>query len=141
MEPSAKGGWNEARRRPFTVIPLDSQDKTEAYDIFRRPKGHLHWTDPDRKPVAGLEIYRPRGEEEAGPAIADIAARMAPDGAREIGAAGVIAAASDWPGYLTVLPGVSQGSTKPVSGCPAGPAWAGTCRGGAPLRQSWRRIG
>jgi hypothetical protein len=41
----------------------------------------FRWTDPDKGPVAGLEISR-RGGEEAGPAIAEIAERMAPGHAR-----------------------------------------------------------
>lgn len=49
----------------------------------------FRWTHPDKKPIAGIEISRPCGEE-AEPAIAEIAARMAPDAAREIEAAGVI---------------------------------------------------
>jgi hypothetical protein len=94
-EPSAKAGWSEATRsaRAFAVHQFDSHDKTETYEIFRHPRGGrrdvFRWTDPDKKPVAELVIYRPGGEE-AGPAIADIAARMVPDSAREIEAAGVI---------------------------------------------------
>ena len=43
------------------------------------------------KPVAELEIYRPGAEfDQSGPAIAEIAQRMDPEGGRELEAAGII---------------------------------------------------
>ena len=96
-EPTIKGGWNLAERpaRAFAVSQANLHDKTEAYEIFRHPEGGhkdiFHWTGADKKPVAEREIYRPGGEfHHAGPATADIAARIDPDGARQLDAAGVI---------------------------------------------------
>ena len=71
------------------------QDKTGIYEIFRHPAGGrrdvFRWNGADKRPVAELEIYRPGGElNQSGPAIADIAARMDPDGMRELEAAGII---------------------------------------------------
>jgi hypothetical protein len=107
MDPSAKdasfkhapfkGAWSLADRssRAFAVSQFDPHDKTEAYEIFRHPLGGrrdiFHWSGADKKPVAELEIYRPGGElSHEGPAIAEIAARMGPGGARELEAAGLI---------------------------------------------------
>ena len=69
--------------------------KTEAYEIFRHPDGGrkdvFRWAAEGEKPIAELEIYRPGGElSQSGPPVADIAARMDPDGMRELQAAGVI---------------------------------------------------
>jgi hypothetical protein len=99
-EASVKAGWSVATRShpAFAVSQLDLPEKTEAYEIRRHPEGGrkdiLRWTVPDgqqgHKPVAELEIYRRGGElSESGPA-ADIAARMDPDGLRELEAAGII---------------------------------------------------
>jgi hypothetical protein len=99
-EASVKAGWSVATRShpAFAVSQLDLPEKTETYEILRHPEGGrkdiLRWTLPDRKqghkPVAELEIYRPGGEPgESGP-VADVAARMDPDGLRELEAAGII---------------------------------------------------
>jgi hypothetical protein len=97
MEADARGSWNLSSRSSsaFAISKLDSQDKTEAYQIFRHPEGGrkdlFRWTSQDKKPVAELEIYRPGGElNQSGPAIAEIAARMDPGGMRELEAAGII---------------------------------------------------
>ena len=97
MEPPAKGSWSVASRATpaFAISRFDSQDKTEAYAIFRHPEGgrkHLfRWTAPGQKPISELEIYRPGRElNEAASAIAEIAARMGPEGTRELEAAGII---------------------------------------------------
>jgi hypothetical protein len=94
IDPSTKAVWSLAERssRAFTVSP---HDKTETYEIFRHPQGGrrdvFHWSGADKKPAAELEIYRPGGElSHDGPAIAEIAARMAPGGVRELEAAGLI---------------------------------------------------
>ena len=96
-EPAAKGEWSAASRsvRAFAVSQFDSHDKTETYEMFRHPQGGrkdvFRWTDADQKVVAELEIYRPGAEvDRAGPAIAGIAVRMDPVGARELEAFGVI---------------------------------------------------
>ena len=94
---SFKGAWSLADRssRAFAVSQLNSHDKTETYEIFRHPQGGrrdvFQWSGADQRPVAELEIYRPGGElGHAGPAIAEIAARMDPGGLRELEAAGLI---------------------------------------------------
>ena len=96
-EPPAKASWGLAdRSQPaFAVSQFDLHDKTEAYEIFRHPLGGrrdvIRWAKPGEKPVAELEIYRPGAEfSQSGPAYVGIAARMQPDGARELEAAGVI---------------------------------------------------
>jgi hypothetical protein len=96
-ETSAKPGWNLATRSypAFAVSQFDLPGKTETYEIFRHPAGGrkdvFRWSAAGEKPVAELEIYR-AGDESAqsGPAIAEIAARMDPEGMRELEAAGVI---------------------------------------------------
>jgi len=97
LEPSAKVSWSlAARSHPaFAVSQLNLLGKTEAYEIFRHPEGGrkdvFRWAGLGEKPVAELEIYRPGGEfSQSGPAIAEIAARMDPEGMRELEAAGVI---------------------------------------------------
>ena len=97
MEPSSKAGWSVAGRSSpaFAVSQFDSPGKTEAYEIFRHPDGGrkdvLRWATQGENPVAELEIYRPGGElSQSGPQVADIAARMDPDGVRELQAAGLI---------------------------------------------------
>ncbi|MBR1141854.1 hypothetical protein [Bradyrhizobium sp. AUGA SZCCT0431] len=91
---SLKDAWSLVDRssRAFAVSQFDPHDKTEAYEIFRHPKGGrrdvFQWRGADKKPVAELEIYRPGGElGHAGPAIAEIAARMDPG---DLEAAGLI---------------------------------------------------
>jgi hypothetical protein len=96
-DPTAKSAWNvAARSQPaFTVSQFDLAGKTETYEILRHPDGGrkdvLHWAAQGEKPIAEIEIYRPGGElSQSGPPIAEIAARMDPDGMRELQAAGVI---------------------------------------------------
>lgn len=96
-EASLKDAWSLVDRssRALAVSQFDPHDKTEAYEIFRHPQGGrrdvFRWRGADKKPVAELEIYRPGGElSHAGPAIAEIAARMDPGGLRELEAAGLI---------------------------------------------------
>jgi len=97
VEPAAKAGWSLATRSypAFAVSQFDLYGKTETYEIFRHPEGGrkdvLRWAAQGEKPVAELEIYRPGGESSgSGPAIAEIAARMDPEGRRELETAGVI---------------------------------------------------
>lgn len=94
---SFKDAWSLADRssRAFAVSQFDPHDKTEAYEIFRHPQGGrrdvFQWNGADKKPVAELDIYRPGRElNHAGPAIAEIAARLDPGGVRELEAAGLI---------------------------------------------------
>src|SRR3954452_107363 len=96
-DPAAKPSWSIASRwyPGFAVSQFDPSGKTEAYEILRHPDGGrkdvFRWAAQGEKPVAELEIYRPGGElSRSGPPIADIAARMDPEGVRELQAAGVI---------------------------------------------------
>jgi hypothetical protein len=97
VEPSEKAGWSLATRSypAFAVSQFDLPGKTEAYEIFRHPEGGrkdiFRWASPGEKPVAELEMYRPGGESSrSGPGPADIAARIDPEGPRELEAAGLI---------------------------------------------------
>jgi hypothetical protein len=94
IEPTAKPGWSVASRShpAFAVSQFNFPEKTETYEILRRPEGGrkdvIRWAGSDEKPVAELEIYRASGEfSQSGPAVADIAARM---GASELETAGLI---------------------------------------------------
>jgi hypothetical protein len=96
-DPTAKSAWSAAARSypAFAVSQFDLSGKTEAYEILRHPDGGrkdvLRWAAQGEKPIAELQIYRPgRESSQAGPPIAEIAARMDPDGMRELQAAGVI---------------------------------------------------
>jgi len=96
-EPAAKAGWSQALRShpAFAFSQTDLLEKTETYEIFRHPEGGrkdvIRWSAQGDRPVAELEIYRPGGEiAQSGPAFADIAARMDPEGAGELEAAGII---------------------------------------------------
>jgi len=96
-EPAERPGFALAQRsRPaFAVSSTGSPDKSEAYEIFRHPEGGrkdiFHWGDPGEKPVAELEIYRLGGEiDPSQPQTSDLAARIAPEGPRELETAGVI---------------------------------------------------
>ena len=96
-EPAARPGWNRAPRShpAFAFGQFDSSGKTGTYEIFRHPEGGrkdvFRWAGSGEKPVAEVEIYRPGGESsQTGPAIAEIAAPMDPEGVRELEAAGVI---------------------------------------------------
>jgi hypothetical protein len=95
--PSATAAWSPATRSypAFAVSQSESVEKTASYEIFRHPGGGrkdiLRWAAPGEKPVAELEIYRPGDElSESGPALADLADRMDPNGARELESAGII---------------------------------------------------
>jgi hypothetical protein len=96
MEPVAKSWTQAGRSAPaFAVSQADTRDKTETYEVLRHPQGGrkdvFRWTDQDGKPITELEIYRPgREDSETGPAIAEIAARVDPDGPRNLEAAGII---------------------------------------------------
>jgi hypothetical protein len=94
---AAKSAWSLASRSnpAFAVSQFDLYGKTEAYEILRHPDGGrkdvLRWAAQGEKPIAEIEIYRPGRElSQTGPPIAEIAARMDPDGTRELQAAGVI---------------------------------------------------
>jgi hypothetical protein len=96
-DPAAKSAWSLAGRAypAFAVSQFDLPGKTEAYEIFRHPDGGrkdvFRWAAQGEAPVAELEIYRPGGEvSQSGPPIAEIAAKMDPDGVRELQAAGLI---------------------------------------------------
>jgi hypothetical protein len=98
LEPAAKAGWSVAARSypAFAVSQVDSGGRIETYEILRHPDGGrkdvLRWAaSPDEKPIAELELYRAGAElSQAGPPAAEIAARMDPDGIREIAGEGVI---------------------------------------------------
>jgi hypothetical protein len=98
LEPAAQVGWTAAARSypAFAVSQVDSSGKIATYEIFRHPDGGrrdvLRWAaSPGEKPVAELELYRPGAElGQFGPPAAEIAARMDPDGTRQIAGAGVI---------------------------------------------------
>jgi hypothetical protein len=96
-DPAARSAWGLAVRAypAFAVSQFDSSGKTETYEIRRHPDGGrkdvFRWAAQGQAPVAELEIYRPGDElSQSGPPIAEIAARMDPDGMRELQAAGVI---------------------------------------------------
>lgn len=79
----------------FVVSQLDFPNMTAVYDVLRHPAGGrkdvLHWTGPTDAVVTELEIYRPGAEASQGvPPLAELAARMDPDGTREVQTAGVI---------------------------------------------------
>jgi hypothetical protein len=59
----------------FAVGQHDSNDKTEAYELFgtllAAVRDVVRWTDANRRPAAELEIYRPGAElNQAGRAAA-----------------------------------------------------------------------
>jgi hypothetical protein len=94
---AARSTWNVAARAypAFSVSQFDLPGKTETYEILRHPEGGrkdvFRWAAQGERTIAELEIYRPGGELSlSGPPIADIAARMDPDGMHELQAAGVI---------------------------------------------------
>jgi hypothetical protein len=96
-EPAAKPGWSVASRShpAFAVSQFNFPGKTETYEILRHPEGGrkdvIRWAAAGEKPTAELEIYRPGGEwGRSGPAVAEIAGRMDPEGMRAPEAAGVI---------------------------------------------------
>lgn len=98
LEPSAKAGWNMADRSypAFAVSQFDSIVKTETYEIFRHPAGGrkdiIRWAaTATEKPIAELELYRPGAElGQTRPPADEIAARMDPDGMRQIAGEGIV---------------------------------------------------
>jgi hypothetical protein len=97
IAPAATAVWSPATRSypAFAVSQPESFEKTASYEILRHPGGGrkdvLRWAAAAEKPVAELEIYRPGDESsESGPALAELADRMDPNGARELEAAGII---------------------------------------------------
>ena len=65
MAPSERVGWTVATRSApaFAVGQFIFPGKTEVYEISRHPEGGrkdvFHWSGPNSKPVAELELYRP----------------------------------------------------------------------------------
>ena len=97
MEPPARAVWSPATRSypAFAISQPESFEKTASYEILRHPGGGrkdiLRWAAATETPIAELEIYRPGDElSESGPALAELADRMDPNGARELETAGVI---------------------------------------------------
>jgi hypothetical protein len=98
LEPAAKTGWSMAGRShpAFAVSQVDFVAKTESYEILRHPEGGrkdvMRWAAAtEEKPVAELELYRPGAElSQARPPADEIAARMDPDGMRQIAGEGII---------------------------------------------------
>jgi hypothetical protein len=118
-DPATKSPWSVASRSnpAFAVSQFDLAGKTETYEILRHPDGGrkdvLRWAAPGEKPIAEIEIYRPGRElSQTGPPIAEIAARMDPDGMRELQAAGVIDSKF---GAVTLL-GLSSGGARSCLG-------------------------
>jgi hypothetical protein len=118
-DPAAKSAWSAASRSnpAFAVSQSDLTGKTETYEILRHPDGGrkdvLGWAAQGEKPIAEIEIYRPGRElSQAGPPVAEIAARMDPDGMRELQAAGVIDSKF---GAVTLL-GLGGGAARPCLG-------------------------
>jgi hypothetical protein len=98
LEPAAKVGWSVAARSypAFAVSQVDSSGKLETYEILRHPDGGrrdvLRWAaSPGEDPIAELELYR-RGAElsQFRPPADEIAARMDPDGTRQIVGEGIV---------------------------------------------------
>jgi hypothetical protein len=86
-------GWAVAGRShpAYAVSHLDSDEKSETYEIVRHPEGGrkdiFRWASPGDRPVAELEIYRIGAEVDAG---AGLSSRMPSAGASELEAAGII---------------------------------------------------
>jgi hypothetical protein len=119
-DPAAKSTWSVASRSnpAFAVSQFDLAGKTETYEILRHPDGGrkdvLRWAAQGERPIAEIEIYRPGRElSQTGPPIAEIAARMDPDGMRELLAAGVIDSKF---GAVTLLGLSSSGGARPCLG-------------------------
>ena len=96
-EAPAKPDWSLTSRssQAFTVSATELHGKTGTYQVFRHAYGGrkdiIRWSAAGENPVAELEIYRPGAElGEARSATAEIAARIDPNGTRELEAAGVI---------------------------------------------------
>jgi hypothetical protein len=83
--PAGKASVASRSYPAFAVSQFDLPERTETYAIFRHPEGGrkdvFRWAAPGENPVAELEIYRPGGEmSQSAPAVAEIAARMYPEG-------------------------------------------------------------
>jgi len=78
-EASAQPDWTIATRSipAFASNQYDLIYKSKAYQIFRHPEGGrkdvLRWNAENGRPVAGVEIYRPGGEEIEPSVVADAA--------------------------------------------------------------------
>jgi hypothetical protein len=97
VEPMQRPDFVPTPRSPpaFAVGQLDFAGKTETYQVLRHREGGrkdvLRWTALDEPVAAELEIYRPGAEaSQQIPPLADLSARMAPDGKGSIQNAGVI---------------------------------------------------
>jgi hypothetical protein len=96
VESSATAGWRVALRSypAFAVSEFDLPEKTEAYEILRHPDGGrrdiLRWGPQGRGPVAEIEIYRLGGKSSPSGPVAELAARIDPDGLHELETAGII---------------------------------------------------
>ena len=96
LAPAVNATWSVATRShpAFAVSQFDMVEKTETYETHRHPLGGrkdvFHWVQGETG-VAELEIYRPGAEfSQYESASAELSARMDPDGARDLEAAGVI---------------------------------------------------
>jgi hypothetical protein len=93
----AKADWMVASRShpAYAVSRLDSDEKSEAYEIVRHPQGgrkdRFHWNSPGDRPAAELEIYRlgPEADAAADPR-AELAAGMPSAAPSNLEPAGVI---------------------------------------------------
>jgi hypothetical protein len=79
----------------YAVSRLNTDEKSEAYEIFRHPQGGrkdiFRWASLEDKPAAELEIYRVGAEAApAAEARADLAARMPSAEASALETAGII---------------------------------------------------
>jgi hypothetical protein len=96
LKPPARADWRVALRSypAFAISEFDLPEKTEAYEILRHPAGGrkdiLRWGPQGRGPVAEIEIYRPGGESSRSGPVAELAARIDPDGLHELETAGII---------------------------------------------------
>ena len=96
IEPSARTAWSLADRSPaaFAVSQFDLHDKTETYEIFRHPAGGRKDLSTGAVPTKSRSPNSKSTAQAANSTDQDrrsrIAARMDPDGMRELEAAGVI---------------------------------------------------
>ena len=93
--PNPPGAWPPARTRHSPSASSICPEKQRLMKFFGIPMAaaRMSFAGPRRAKSRSprLEIYRPGGElGQSGPPIAEIAARMDPDGMRELEAAGVI---------------------------------------------------
>jgi hypothetical protein len=101
----------------FAVSQLEFAGQTETYQVLRHREGGrkdvLRWAAVGEPVATELEIYRPGAEiGQAIPPLAEIAARMDPDGTRDIQPAGVIDSKF---GAVTLL--TLTGRAAPVASC------------------------